>query len=155
MSLTPWSEIVSRQASFHLLIGRLHDSFAGGAIDKFDTHRLRFATALMKRCCRATPLKGPAAVHGSREGTQPVVLVAIETTGDFVQLGSLTGSAPEAAPPWRAQSRFVLDEDLHIQLLGIAGPPDERGAGRRLREKRAADLEDGSLRWKIYGRGST
>lgn len=152
MARTQWSDVINRQSSFHLLTGRLHEDFADGPQEQFDQQRLRFGANLLKRCCAGLKLQGAVSVHGSREGSQTVVLTAVEDAADFVQLTTLTSAAACRASPWKGQGQFVLDEALHIQLLEIAGPPDEKGAGRRAHERRVAEKEDRSLRWAVSGR---
>ena len=149
MKRTPWGEIVANPSSCHLLIGHLQDTFAGGPDGRYDTHRLRFAVNLMMRCCTGLSLRGVFAVQGSREGSQPQVQIAMVDPGDFLRLRTLTGSTSGVAPPWKALGIFVLDEALHEQLLEFAGMPDGRGAGRRARERAAAECEERSLRWKV------
>lgn len=152
MKRTPWGEIVANPSFCHLLVGRLDDSFAGGPDGRYDTHRLRFAVNLMMRCCTGLSLQGSFAVQGSREGSEPQVQLATSDANDFLRLRTLTGSRPGAAPPWKSLGTFVLDEALHERLLEFAGAPDNRGAGRRARERAAAETEERSLRWKVSAR---
>lgn len=153
MKRTPWSEVLADPACYHLLVGCLHDSFAGGPDGQYDTNRLRFAVNLMMRCCTGLALGGSFAVQGSRAGGEPQVQVALSGSEDFVRLRTLTGGHPAELPPWKAGGSFVLRDTLHARLLLFAGPPDERGAGRRARERAAAESEERSLRWKVSARG--
>jgi hypothetical protein len=152
MARTAWSEVAIRPGSFFLLTGHLHDDFAGGAKEAFDTLRLRLASDLMKRSCTKLHLRGDAAVQGSRGEKGTVVRVAVVDAADFVQLNSLTISTLVTTGDWKGQSHFVLDEALHSQLLEVAGLPDERSRGRRARERLEAEIEDRTLRWKVSGR---
>lgn len=152
MKRTPWGQILANPSSFHLLVGRLDESFAGGSDGHFDTHRLRFAVNLMMRCCTGLSLQGTFAVQGSREESEPQVQLATTEASDFLRLRTLTGSATGVATPWKAVGNFVLDEALHEQLLEFAGTPDNRGAGRRARERATAEAEERSLRWRVSAR---
>lgn len=152
MKRTPWGEIVANPASFHLLVGRLDESFAGGPDANYDTQRLRFAVNLMMRCCTGLSLQKTFAIQGSRAGGEPQVQLAISDENDFLRLRTVTGSKLDGAAPWKALGVFVLDEALHERLLEFAGAPDNRGAGRRARERATADLEERSLRWRVSAR---
>lgn len=145
-----WSEVMSRPSSYFLLVGRLHSSFGGGPQGPFDKHRLRFAGDLMKRCCSGLGFEGGFSVEGSRAGGTAIVHVAMESEADLDRLTSLTSSKPEPSTPWKAKADFELTEALHDRLLEFAGPPDQRGAGRRAREQRERDQEEQSLRWKVH-----
>jgi hypothetical protein len=153
MKRTPWGEIVANPSSCHLLVGRLDDSFAGGPDGRYDTHRLRFAVNLMMRCCTGLSLQGTFAVQGSRDGSETQVQLATTEANDFLRLRTVTGSTSGVAPPWKSLATFVLDEALHERLLEFAGAPDNRGAGRRARERVAVEREELSLRWKVSARG--
>lgn len=144
-----WPEIVATPWSRYLLVALLDESFGGGPRGDFDSDRLRFAANLMKRCCTGLRFQGNFAVQASRNDSQPQVHVSTDAMADFLSLGILTGSKPLAAPPWKGQGQFLLDEDLHQQLLEVAGAPDSRGAGRRARERKEAEVEERSLRWKV------
>jgi hypothetical protein len=152
MARATWSDVVCNQATFHLLTGLLDDTFEGGPGEKFDTERLRFAVNLMKRCCSALALRGVCAVQGARTGGRLAVQMAIENDADLARLRTLTSSQKRpSSMAWKGEEEFVLDQSLHERLLEVAGPPDERGAGRRARERAKADMEERSLRWKVSG----
>lgn len=152
MKRTPWGAIAAHPSSCQLLVGHIDDSFAGGPDGRYDTHRLRFAVNLMMRCCSGLSLQGTFAVQGSREGSEPQLQLAVSDANDFVRLRTLTGASLGEAPPWKSLAIFVLDEALHERLLEFAGAPDSRGAGRRARERMAAEAEERSLRWKVSSR---
>lgn len=152
MKRTPWSEVLADPACYHLLVGCLHDSFGGGPDGQYDTNRLRFAVNLMMRCCSGLSLGGSFAVQGSRAGGEPQVQMALSDARDFGRLHAITGGRPTELPPWKAGAQFVLRDTLHARLLVFAGPPDERGAGRRARERAAAESQERSLRWKVSAR---
>lgn len=150
MKRTTRAEVSAEMASRYLVVAMLDDSFGGGSRGGYDSDRLRFAVNLMKRCCTGLKFQGTVAVQASRGNGRAQVLVSTDDPADFLRLGSITGSKPVPAAPWKAQSQFSLDEDTHHQLLEVAGEPDCRGAGRRERERQAAELEDRSLRWKVW-----
>lgn len=152
MKRKPWGAMVAIPSSCHVLVGRLDDSFAGGPDGQYDTHRLRFAVNLMMRCCTGLSLEGTFAVQGSRDGSGPQVQLATSEASDFLRLRTLMGGTAGMAPPWKSLGTFVLDEAIHEQLLEFAGAPDNRGAGRRARERAAAEVEQRSLRWKVSAR---
>lgn len=141
-----WSEVMSRPGSYFLLVGRLHPSFGGGPQEPLDSHRLRFAGDPMKRCCSGLGSEGGFSVEGSRTGGTAIVHVAVEREANLERATSLTSSKPEPSSPWKAKPDFELTEALHDRLLEVAGPADQRGAGRRDRERR----EKQSLRWKVH-----
>lgn len=149
MKRTPWAEITTEPTSRYLLIGMLADSFGGGPRGGYDSDRLRFAVNLMKRCCSGMDLQGTFAVQASRSDSQPQVHISTDDQADFQRLTTITCSRQIEETPWKGQSQFSLDEAMHQQLLEIAGAPDNRGSGRRERERRAAEAEDRSLRWKV------
>lgn len=149
MKRTPWADIVATPASRYLLIGTLDDSFGGGPGGGYDSDRLRFAVNLMKRCCTGLSLQGTLAVQASRSDAQPQVQISTDDQADFQRLTLITSGTQIAETPWKGQCQFVLDEAMHQQLLEIAGEPDNRGAGRRERERRVAEVEDRILRWKV------
>jgi len=153
MKRTSWNEIRSNSSSYHLLVGRLHDSFAGGPDDQYDSNRLRFAVNLMMRCCSRLSLGGSFGVQASRSGGEPQVELALINAGDFMRFRAMTGGEPAETPPWKSGAVFMLHEALHLRLLELAGPPDERGPGRRAQERAAAESEARSLRWKVSARG--
>ncbi len=153
MKRTLWGEILSAPSSYHLLAGRLGASFGDGPDGQYDSHRLRFAVNLMMRCCTGLGLCGSFGVQGSRAGGEPHVQLAFSDAADFARLRAVTGGQPVEEPPWKARALFVLDEALHQRLLGFAGPPDGRSAGRRARERAAAEADERSLRWKVSARG--
>lgn len=103
----------------------------------------------MKRCCNGLGFEGGFSVEGSRTGGSAIVHVAIESEADLQRVTSLTASEPLPASPWKAKADFELTESLHDRLLEFAGPPDQRGAGRRARERKEKEQEDHSLRWKV------
>lgn len=154
MAKTSWSEVAAKPGAWHLLLGRLHNSFGDGPCesDPFDTARVRFAVNLMARYCSGLPVRGPVALQGGRDGCDTLVKVATGDSADFERLGLVTASSPVSAGEWKAQAQFVLDEPLHRELLQIAGAPDTRGAGRRARERQTAEREDRSLRWRVSSR---
>lgn len=151
MPKTTWDEIAAKIPSCYLLVGRLDASFGEGPLksDPFDSLRVRFAVNLMARCCRRLALPGSFALQGSRYGGHALVQFATDEKADFRRLSQLTSATPTAGREgaWKGQSGFVLDEALHDRLLKIAGAPDERGAGRRERERNAANVATRSLRW--------
>lgn len=147
-----WSDVMSRPGSFFLLVGHLHPSFGGGPQGPYDSHRLRFAGDLMKRCCSRLGFTGEFSVEGSREGGTPTVHVAVANEADLARLTSVTSCRPEPAESWKAKADFELTDALHGRLLEVAGPPDHRGAGRRARERKARDQEEQSLRWRVRSR---
>jgi hypothetical protein len=149
MSRSAWPDVDTSRGAFHLLVGRLDDTFEGGAQEKFDSSRLRFASNLMKRCVTSMTLHGTVAVQASREDGQSVVLIAIEDPADLAQLTALTGSTVRVGTGWKSEHQFNLDHDCHTRLLTVGGPPDERGAGRREHLRRAAEQDERSLRWKV------
>lgn len=145
----PWSDIISRSGSYYLLLGRLHPSFGGGPSGPFDSDRLRFASELMKRCCRGLGLQGEFSVEGSREAGAPVVHVAVEDKPDLDKWLSLTGSEVLPSTSWKGRADFDLTDELHDRLLEVGGPPDKRGSARRARAREERDEEIRSLRWRV------
>ncbi len=154
MPKTTWSEVSTHPAAWHLLIGRLDGSFAGGpqASDPFDTARVRFAVNLMARYCSGLQLRGPVALQGGRDEHSTLVRLATSDNGDFRLLSLAVESTPALPGDWKGQGGFVLDDVLHHRLLTVAGAPDARGAGRRARERHATEVEDRSLRWRVSSR---
>jgi hypothetical protein len=154
MAKTPWSEVAARPEAWHLLVGRLDDTFGGGRCesDTFDTARVRFAVNLMARYCSNCAAQGVVALQGGRDGCDTLVKVALNDASDFRRLSLVTAGEPAPAGEWKAQAGFVLDEPLHRQLLKVAGAPDSRGAGRRARERQVAEQDDRSLRWRVSSR---
>jgi len=151
---TTWSNVMNRRGSFFLLVGRIDDSSGDGPKEEYDRYRLRFAIDLLKRCCTALALEGSYAIMGSRSSGVAQVHVAVERQADHERLAVLGPSEPLPAPPSKARSEFVLTESLHEQFLGLAGPSDNRGAGRRAHLRKEGQDQDRSLRWNIGpGRG--
>lgn len=155
MPKTSWSEVAARPDAWYLLLGRLDPTFGDGPCDSdpFDTARVRFAVNLMARYCSGLPLQGPIALQGGRDGRHTLVKLATSDPADFRKLNTVLASTPAPAGDWQEQGHFVLDDVLHRKLLRIAGAPDMRGAGRRAKERQAAEQEDRSLRWRVSSRG--
>ena len=145
MARTVWSDLGTRPGSAFLIVAEIAADFGGGptADDPFDTARLRFAANLMVRTCTQSKLGGDFAVQPpARQRRAAHSLRGNRTPPTSRGFCEIVGGRDHEAAPWRGLRRFLLDEARHESLLAVAGPPDSRGAGRRVRAAREREAAD-------------
>jgi len=144
MARTVWSDLGATPGNAFLIVAEIASDFGGGpeADDPFDTARLRFAANLMVRTCTQSKLGGDFAVQPLRDSGALLIHCAVTEPADFARLCQIVGGRDQEATPWRGLRRFLLDEACHESLLAVAGPPDSRGAGRRVRAAREREAAD-------------
>jgi hypothetical protein len=144
MTRTVWSDLGTRPGSAFLIVAEIAPDFGGGPTvdDPFDTARLRFAANLLVRTCTRSKLRGDFAVQPLRDSNALLIHCAVNEPADFTQLCEIVGGRDLEPTPWRGRRCFLLDEARHDILLAVAGPPDLRGAGRRLRAAREREDAD-------------
>jgi hypothetical protein len=94
------------------------------------------------RTCTQSKLGGDFAVQPLRDSGALLIHCAVTEPADFARLCEIVGGRDHEAAPWRGLRRFLLDEARHESLLAVAGPPDSRGAGRRVRAAREREAAD-------------
>ena len=152
MARRSWIGALGDPSVVHLLEFEIGKEALGGAKaeDPFDSGCLREAGNLIKRVCTKQAISGDYAVSSLRDGAVVHVQVGFLLLADRDALADRVGALSGEAGAWASRRHFLLDAEK-AEILNAAGVPrDNRGAGRKAREKARAIEQELGPRWIIH-----
>lgn len=136
----------------HLLEIELSLDVLGGKRtgDPFDGERIREASNLLKRVCTGQKILGDYAVTSARD-TNIRVRCGFLDVRERDLIGDLAGAIVAPSLHWASRRHCLLDPAIETFLNAAGTRKDNKGPGRRAREKGRKDEDDRTLRWRVRG----